>query len=120
CVLVGEGFHRLRRWPDEIGIAAPADLVEMRVLRKKAVTRMDRLDVAHLGGADDLVDLQVALPSARRADADRLVGQLQILAPRVSLAIDADRLDPQRLAGADHAKSDFAAVGNEDAFEHNK
>ena len=59
-----------------------ADLGEVRVLREKAVAGMDRLHVGDLGGADDARDLEVAFGRRRRADADRLVGELADTARR--------------------------------------
>ena len=60
-VLVAQHLHGFRRGADEVDVATAADLVEMRVLGQEAVAGMNRLDVAHFGGADDPVDLQVAL-----------------------------------------------------------
>ena len=74
------GSMASRRRADELDLAAPADLGEVRVLGEEAVAGVNRLDVADLGRADDLVDLQVALGALRRADADGFVGQLQVLA----------------------------------------
>jgi hypothetical protein len=39
---------------------------------------MDRVHVAHLRGAHDPVDLQIAFGAGRRADADRFVGELHM------------------------------------------
>ena len=39
---------------------------------------MNRIHVADFGGAHDAVDLEIALRARRRADANRLVGQLHV------------------------------------------
>ena len=74
-VLVAHQGHRLVRRPDELDLATAANLGEMGVLGQKAVARMNRLHVADFGGADDPVDLQVAVGGLGRTDAIRLVGQ---------------------------------------------
>ena len=71
-VLVAQQRHRLVRGADEVDLATAADLGEMGVFGQKAVAGMNRLHVADLGGADDAVDLQVAVGGLGRADADRL------------------------------------------------
>ena len=63
-VLIAERFHGLWRRPNKVDVAAAADFVEVGVLRKKAIPRMNGFDIPHFGGADDLVDLQVALRCA--------------------------------------------------------
>jgi len=54
-------------------------LGEVGVLREKAVARMDRLRVGDLGGADDRRDIEVARGRGRRSDADRFIGELDVL-----------------------------------------
>ena len=117
-VLVAQQCHRLVRWADELDLAAAADLGEMGVLGQKAVARMDRLDVADLGRADDAVDLQIAVGGLGRADAIGLVGQVEVGGAAVGLAEDGDRLDAQLAAGADDPQGDLAAIGDQNAFEH--
>ena len=63
---------------------------------------MDRLAVADLGSADHPIDAEIALGGLRRADADRLVGELEVGGIAVGLAVDRDRLDTHLAAGTDH------------------
>ena len=86
---------------------------------KEAVARMNRLDVADFGRADDAgrSSGSSAAPCGGPMQIG-FVGQFQILAAAIRRAIDADRLDAQLVAGADDPQGDFAAVGDENAFEH--
>ena len=90
----------------------------MGIFRKESVAGVDRLHVADLGGADHPVDSQIAISSAGGAHANRLVGQFQIGGIAVGLRENSDRLDAHFPAGPDDPQRDFAAVGNQNAFEH--
>ena len=74
-ILVAEQVHGLVRRADELDLAIAALLRETGILGQEAVAGMNGLDVRHLGGADDLRDVEVALVGRRRADANGLVGQ---------------------------------------------
>ena len=104
--------------PDELDFAALADLREMRVLGEKSVAGMDRIDVADFGRAHDAIDLQITIGARRRADADRFVGQLHMERIDVRLGVNRERADAEFLAGANDAQRDFAAIGDQDFFEH--
>ena len=103
---------------DELDVAASADLGEVGVLRKEAVAGVNRLDVADLGGADHAVDLEVAVGGFRGADAEGLVGGLQIGRAAIRLAEDRHGLDPQLAAGADDPQGDLTAIGHQNALKH--
>ena len=79
---------------------------------------MDRVDVCDLGRADDAVRPQVAVGTLRSADADGLVGQLDVERLHIGLGVDGQGLDPEFAAGPDDAEGDFAAVGDEDFLNH--
>ncbi len=106
------------RRPDELDVAARADLREVRVFAQEAVAGMNRIRIADLRGADDAVDLQIALVARAGADADGLVGELHVERIHVGLGINGEGLDALLLAGADDAQGDFAAVRDEDFLEH--
>ena len=116
--LVAHDPDRLGRRADEGEAAALDALGEVGVLGQEAVAGMDRLGVGHLGGGDDRRHVEVALRGRRRADADRLVGELHVLRVAVGLRIDDDRLDAELAAGALDAQGDLAAVGDQDLLEH--
>ena len=111
---------RLVGGADELEVAAPADLGEMRVLAQEAVAGMDRLDVGHLGRGDQAGDVQVAVGARGLADADGPVGQREVRGVAVGLGVDGDDLDAQLLAGSDDPESDLAAVGHQDPLEHRR
>ena len=117
-VLVAHQGHRLVRGADELDLATAANLGEMRVFGQKSVARMNRLHVADLGGADDAVDLQIAVGGLRRTDAIGLVGQVEVGGAAVGLAEDGHRFDAQLAAGTKDAQGDFTAIGNQNSLEH--
>ena len=82
------------------------------VLGQKTVARMNRLHVADLGGADDAVDLQIAVGGLGRADAIGLVGQFEVGGAAVGLAEDGHGFDAQLAAGANDPQGDLTAIGN--------
>ncbi len=113
-----ERIHRARTRPDETDIATFANVREVRVLRKKTVTGMDRINIGDFRRADDTVDAEVTFVAWRFADADGFVRHLDMDGINVSLRINRNGPDIQFLAGANDAHCDFASVGNQDFFEH--
>jgi hypothetical protein len=81
---------------------------------------MDGAGVGDFGGGDDRRHVQVAQCRGRRADADRFVGELDVLGVAVGLGIDGDRLDAHFAAGALDSEGDLATVRDEDFFKHGK
>ena len=70
---------------------------QSRGSRSGTHSRMDRLDVGHLGGGDDPRSVQVAVGALALADADRAVGLRQIGGIAVGLRIDRHDLDSSSL-----------------------
>src|SRR5450432_3077129 len=64
-ILVTHQAHRRRRRPDELDLAALADLGEMRVLGQKSVARMNSIHVAHFRRAHDAIDLEITVGTRR-------------------------------------------------------
>jgi hypothetical protein len=79
---------------------------------------MDGVGASKLSGGDDRRYVQVAAHRRRRADADRLVGQLVVQGVPVSGGVDSDTPHPQLAAGPDYAQGDLAAVRYEDLADH--
>jgi hypothetical protein len=90
------------------------------VFRKETVARVDRFGTGDFRGGDDPVRFQIAFLARCRSDADRLIGELDVHGIDIRLGIDGDRFDSEFAAGADDAKGDFTAVGDQDAFEHGR
>ncbi len=93
-------------------------LGKVRVLGQEAVAGVDGLRIGHLGGRDDGGHVQVRQRRRGRADADGFVCQAHVLGLLVGLGVHHDRLDAQLAAGALDAKSDFAAVRDQNFFKH--
>ena len=102
-ILVPQPGHGLRRGTDEVDLAIAANLIEVRVLGKKAVTGVNRLHVADLGGADHPVDLAIAVRSLGGPHAIGFVGQFQIGGTAVRFAENRHRFDAQLSARANDA-----------------
>ena len=103
---------------DELQADPLADLGEAGVLGEETVAGMDGVGASKLSGGDDRRYVQVAAHRRRRADADRLVGQLVVQGVPVSGGVDSDAPYPQLAAGPDYAQGDLAAVRYEDLADH--
>src|SRR5262245_43305832 len=77
-VLVAHGLHRTGRRPDELDVAAFADLHEMRILGEKPIAGMNRINITDLGRAHDSINFQITLKAGRRTDADRFISELDV------------------------------------------
>jgi hypothetical protein len=73
---------------------------------------MNGLHVAHLRGADDPIDFQVALRALGRPHAIGFVGQIKVGAAAIGLAVNGHGLDAQLAAGANNAKRNLATIGD--------
>jgi hypothetical protein len=93
-------------------------LREARALGQEAVAGVDGLGAGRLAGGDDRVGEQIAFGRGRGAEPHRLVRHVDMRVSRVGVRIDGDRLDAHLLRGLDNAAGDFAAVGDQDFFEH--
>jgi hypothetical protein len=94
------GAHLIAHQADVLGARADEDesarldfLREVGVLRKEAVARVDRLGIGDFGGADDRGDVQVARGRRRGADADRFVGELDVLGLGIGLGVHYHSMD---------------------------
>jgi len=119
------GFDLVAHGRDGLGVGADEDdagLLQCRreslALGQETVAGMDRLGARFLAGRDDLLDDQVALSGRRRTDQDGLVGHLDMERILVGLRINGNRLDPHLPGGLDDPAGDFAAIGDQNAFEH--
>src|SRR3546814_3794498 len=118
CVL--EAHRRDRRRPgtdpDKAGIGHR--LSEVRILRKKAIARMDRFGPGRLGGGDDLLADQIGFARRRRPDMYRLVGLADVQRLGVGVRIDRDSANAHLARGGDDPASDFATIGDEEGVDH--
>jgi hypothetical protein len=105
---------------DEGDVVRGQDVGELGVLRQEAVARMHGVGAGDFAGRDDLVDVQIAVARWRRPDADALVGEAHMHGVGVGGRMHHHRLDAEFLAGAQHPKGDFAAIGDEDFLKHHQ
>ncbi len=106
--------------PDEMQIVLGEDLGEARVLRKKAVAGMHRVRAGDLAGREQGGDVEIAVLRWRRSDADALVGEPHMHGVGVGGRMHGDGRDAEFLAGAQDAKRDLAAIGDQDLVEHRR
>ena len=64
-------------------------------------------------GADYALDIEVGFARRRRADADGVVHELEVIGARVSFGVDPDRHDAAFACGARDAHRDLAAVSDQ-------
>ncbi len=116
--LVAELVHGLGRRADELELVVAAHLRELAVLAEEPEPGVDGVGVHALGRGDDARHLQVALGGDGRADAHRLVGELEVRRVLVGFRVDDGDLDAEVAAGADDAEGDLTPVGDEHFAEH--
>ena len=91
---------------------------ERFVLGQEAIAWMDRFRAGGLARGDDLVHPEIRVARRRGADAQRLVGQLDVPRVAIGFRVDGHRGDPHRAGSANDAAGDFAAIGDQDFLEH--
>ena len=116
--LVAHQLDDVRVGTDESNVAGLAHLGEVRALRQKPVTRMNRIGARDLGGADDGRDVQIAVGASGRPDTDVFVRKTYVQRVLVRLRVDRDGPDAELAAGDDHAQRDFAPVRYQNLLEH--
>ena len=109
---------RIGRWTDEFYPCRRAGLGKAGILRKKAVTGMDRLRARLLRRLDDPIADQIALRRRRRPDPDRFVRLQYMLRAGIGIRIDRHGAHPHPARRADHPAGDLSAVGDQDSVEH--
>ena len=116
--LVAHDADMLGLGADEGDVVIGQDFGEFGVFREKAVAGMDGVGAGDLAGGEQGRNVEIGFARRGRADADRFVGQLHVHGLGVGGRMDGDRGDAQLLRGAQDAKRDFAAIGDQDLFEH--
>jgi len=116
--LVPHQTHILRCGADKGNATLAADLSEFGVFGEKTVTGVYRLGVGDFRGADDRLDIEIALCARSGSDADALIGYLDVKRLAVHIGVDGHGLDPHFLAGAYDAKGYLATVRYQYFMEH--
>ena len=91
---------------------------QFELLRQEAVAGVDRLRAALQRRCDDAIGAQIGVARAGLTNGDGVVGLHHVAAVGVSRGIDGNGLDTQAPAGAQDAARNFAAVGDQQSFEH--
>jgi len=102
-IFVAHRAHRTGWRPDEMNVTALAYFGEMRVLGQKPVTGMNRVDIAHLGGAHDAIDFQITFRARGRPNANRFIRQLDVERIDIRFRIDCEGANTKFSAGANDA-----------------
>jgi hypothetical protein len=79
---------------------------------------MDGFGIGDLGRTDDRRDVQVTVARCRRSNADRLVGELDVLRLGIGFGVHDHRFHAEFTAGPLDAQCDLASVGDQDLVEH--
>src|SRR6266700_612589 len=116
--LVAHGGDRTRIGPDEDDAGLLQRAWERLALREEPVAGMYGFRPGLAAGLDDLLDDEITLGRRRRPDEDGLIGHFDVERVAVSLGIDRDRRDAHAAGGLDHPAGDFAAVRDQNSFEH--
>ena len=117
-LLQAHAADHFRLGSDEGQAGGLAHFGEVGVLGKETVAGMNGFGVGDFGRADHRRNIQIAARALGRADADGFVGKTRVQAVAVGFRVHRHRADAQILAGADDAQGDFAAVGDQNFFEH--
>ena len=94
----------------KLNITALAYFGEVRVLGQKSVTGVNRIDIAHFGGAHDAIDFQITFRARRRANANRFIRQLDVERIDIRFRIDREGANAKFSAGANDAQCNLAAI----------
>ena len=97
--------------------AACSAAANSRVLREESVSGVHGLRAGADRGLDDRVDVEVALPRRRGADAHGGVGLRDVAGAGVGVAVDGDRADTHGRSVRMTRHRDLAAVGDQNGVE---
>src|SRR5688572_3197917 len=100
---------------DKGDLVVAAGLSKSGTLGEKTVTGMKSVAAGALGRGNEILNFQVAIGGARRADANGAVGHLRRHAFAVCIGNRRNRLDTKALTSSDDPHSDLAAVCDQDS-----
>ena len=115
--LVAHRLDRRDRRTDEHDACRLQRRGELCVLRKEPVAGVHRLGAGASRGLDDRLDVEVAQPRRRRADAHGGVGLGDVAGAGVGIAEHRHRPDTHGTQRADDPHGDLAAVGYQNGIE---
>ena len=118
CVLVSHQPNRVGRRPDPANARRLASLRKFRVLGQEAVSGMDGIDPGSPGDRKQAFGIEIAQVRRRRPQRQHRVDGAGVQRVPVRPRGHAHRGNSQTPAGARHPGGNFAAVGDQDTFEH--
>ena len=118
AILEPHRTDRSRRRADEFKAGLHARFGKITALGQEAVTGMNAFGARLPGDLEQALDAEIAFPRFGWADEVGLVANAPVQRGRVGGRINGDRAHAHPLGGAGDAASDFAAIGNENGFEH--
>src|SRR5439155_11136958 len=89
-----------------------------RILRQKAIAGMDRIRRRRACGFEELRDRQVAVDRRRWSEPHRTIGGDDMRQAGIRIGIDRDGFDSKLAAGARDPNGNFAAISDEEPFDH--
>ena len=116
--LVAHDANGFRRRTDELEAAFFHTFGKVSVFAEKTIAGVDGFGVCDLGRGNDGRHAEVALRRCRRADANRLVGQLDVLGFAVGFGVNHHGLDAEFSTGPLDTQGNFAPVSNQNFFKH--
>jgi hypothetical protein len=116
--LRAHGADRFAVRADESDAGVLAGRDQGFALGEKTIAGVDGRGAGAARGGDDGAGIEIGAGALGGADGVGGVGQAHVQCVAVGRGIDGDGADAEALAGADDADRDFAAVGDQDGFEH--
>ena len=116
--LVAHDADMLGTRSDELDAVLAQDVGKARILGEKPVAGMNGFRPGNFTRRDDGGNVEITVAGRRWSDAHAFVGQPDVHRIGVGGRMHSHRLDAELAAGAQHAKGNFAPIGDEDLVEH--
>ncbi len=113
-----ECLHGIGRRADEGEARVRAGTRQSGVFREKSVTRMHGIATGATRDIHELINAEIAFARRGRADGVGFIGEADVQGFAVDITEDGDGANAQFAAGAQDAHGDFAAIGDQNFFEH--
>jgi len=92
------------------------DFGEFRVFGQEAIAGMDRIGLGDFRRRNDRRNVEIAVLGRGRPDAHRIIGEPDMHRIGIGGGMHRDGFDAHFARGAMNAQRDFAAVGDQNAF----
>ncbi len=116
--LIAHDRDRLRLRPDKGDSCFLQGLGKSGIFRQKPVSGMNGVGTGIRNRFHNVVDVEIAFRSSRRADQDTVVGHFHMQGPGIGLGANGNSLNPHFPGRSDDPAGDFPPVGDENFLEH--